>query len=136
MKWQAESSVGIEEIDNQHKELLRLFSAVEKAVIAGQGWSAIHFGLLEIKHFAQFHFSFEEALMRMYGFAEYEEHSELHRLLLKKMEIVEAESLRKQTRDEVVRFFREWLLDHIQGADRSYAKHILKCAKVIVPKTT
>ena len=32
MKWANEYSIGIEEIDSQHKELLALFSAVEDQV--------------------------------------------------------------------------------------------------------
>lgn len=134
MQWKPAYSVGIEEIDSQHKELLRLFSIVEEAAGDNQGWSAMHFGLLEVKRFAQFHFRFEEALMRLYGFADYENHAESHGQIVQKMEIVEGNVLRGEARNEVVRFFRDWLVAHIQGTDRSYAQHVLSGAKVVVAK--
>jgi hemerythrin len=134
MEWSADHSVGIEEIDRQHKELLRLFSIIKEAIANDQGWSAIHYGLVEVKRFAHFHFQFEEALMRLYGFAECAQHTATHEKMLHRLESTEHESLQESTKEEILRFFRDWLVDHIHGADRSYARHILEGAKVVVPR--
>jgi hemerythrin len=134
MEWSADHSVGIEEIDRQHKELLRLFALIKEAIATDQGWSAIHYGLVEVKRFALFHFQFEEALMRLYGFADCDRHAEAHDDMLRKLESTEHESLQDSTKEEILKFFRDWLVDHIQGADRSYARHILEGAKVVVPQ--
>ena len=48
MKWNEEYSLGIEEIDSQHKELLRLFSIVQDEVRTEQRWSSIHYSIVEI----------------------------------------------------------------------------------------
>jgi hemerythrin len=132
MEWSADHSVGIEEIDRQHKELLRLFALIKEAIATDQGWSAIHYGLVEVKRFALFHFQFEEALMRLYGFADCDRHAEAHGGTCKKCCILEStahESLQDSTKEEILKFFSDWLVDHIQGADRSYARHILEGAK-------
>lgn len=133
MEWRAEYSVGIVEIDSQHKELLRLFSCVEEAVVTRQGWSAIHYGLVEVRQFTQFHFKFEEALMRLYGYTDSAEHAEAHRKILREVVGIEQASVQKHAEEGVLTFFRNWLTDHIQGADRSYSDHILKGGKVVVP---
>ena len=131
MKWKDQYSVGIDEIDDQHKVLLRLFSIVQDAVATNQGWSAVHFAILETVQYAEFHFSFEEALMRLYGFPGYEEHSKAHRQILAQAEGLVGESLREGTRDDVATFFRNWLVSHMQESDRFYAKHILSGARVL-----
>lgn len=134
MQWSAAYSVGIEEIDNQHKELLRLFSIVENAVLMKQGWSTIHYGLIAVRDYAQFHFKFEEALMRLYGFPESAGHGKAHEQILKRAEVVERASLQTNTEEEVTRFFRDWLIEHIQGADRAYAQFILAGAPLVPPR--
>jgi hemerythrin len=134
MHWNSAYSVGIEEIDNQHRELLRLFSIVENAIQMKQGWSTVHYGLIEVRAFAKFHFKFEEALMRLYGFPDYAGHGEVHERILKRTEVVEHASLQVDAEDQVMKFFRDWLIDHIQGADRAYARHILAGAPLVTPK--
>jgi hemerythrin len=131
VKWKDEYSIGIDEIDSQHKQLLRLFSMLEEQVRDGQSWSGIHYSIVEMINFARFHFQFEEALMRLYGFADYEEHCAAHRNILVKADSVLGESLQNSTRDDVALFFRDWLVHHIQGDDQSYAQHILSGAKVV-----
>jgi len=134
MQWSDTYSVGIEEIDNQHKELLRLFSIVEHAVQMKQGWSTIHYGLIEVRAFAQFHFKFEEALMRLYGFPDTVDHGQAHERILKRTEVVERASLQIDAEEKVMNFFRDWLIDHIQGADRGYAQYILAGAILVPPR--
>lgn len=133
MEWNADNSVGIEEIDRQHRELFRLFGLIKEAIATDQGWSAIHYGLVEVKRFALFHFQFEEALMRLYGFPECTQHAEAHETMLQKLESTEHKSLQETTKEEILKFLRDWMVDHIQGADRSYARHILDGARVVVP---
>jgi len=133
MEWKADYSVGIEEIDRQHKELLRLFGVIKDAISADEGWSTIHFGLVEVKRFAHFHFEFEEALMRLYGFVGLDEHTATHQQMLHRLESTEHDSLQESTKEDILKLFRDWLLEHINGADRSYARHILAGASVVVP---
>jgi len=133
MEWRAEYSVGIEEIDKQHQELLRLFSCVEEAVVRNQGWSAIHYSLVEVRQFTEFHFKFEEALMRLYGYPGSAEHAEAHRQILGDVVDIEQASVRTDAKEGLLAFYRHWLITHIQDADRAYAEHIVNGGKVVVP---
>jgi long-subunit acyl-CoA synthetase (AMP-forming) len=68
MKWSDEYSVGIQEIDDQHKKLISMFAAVEESIVSAGSWSDIHYGLVTLKEFARSHFLLEQALMRMSGY--------------------------------------------------------------------
>lgn len=125
MCWREEYSIGIIEIDDQHKELIKRFKLVADAVTNRQGWSELHFAILGILRYAEFHFQFEEALMRLYGFPQIESHIQEHRRILQAAEAFIDESLRKVAPDDVAQFYQDWLATHIQNDDRHYAEHIL-----------
>lgn len=123
--WREEYSLGIPEIDDQHKELIKRFAAVEEAIATRLGWSELHFAILGILRYAEFHFQFEEALMRLFGFPQIERHIQEHRHILQAAEIFIDESLRKVALVDIALFYQNWLAAHIQGEDRLYAEYIL-----------
>ena len=131
MQWLAAYSVGIGEIDSQHKELLRLFGAVESTVKAKTNWSEVHLRIVEVRKYAEFHFHFEEALMRLYGYGKAAEHAGEHRKILDKVLQIERAVITETTGDDVIRFFRDWLVNHIKQSDRGYADLILGGAPVV-----
>lgn len=131
--WSDEYSVGIEEIDAQHKELIVRFAQVQQAIANRQGWSELHFAILGILRYADFHFQFEEALMRMYGYPKLADHIQEHRHILRAAETMIDESLREIALDDVAQFYQSWLATHIQEADRPYAEFILAGHPVVKP---
>ena len=74
MEWKNEYSVGILEIDDQHKLLLRSFTEIEESIRLGEGWSNTHYAILELNQLARMHFTFEEAIMHLFGYPETEAH--------------------------------------------------------------
>ena len=131
MEWQDEYSVGIREIDDQHKALLHDFSRIEAAIRTGQEWGRIHFCLLELKHRARSHFDFEAGLMRLYGYAGVAEHIEHHQHCLDELEELERQSADNQVGERTIEFLLTWLSEHILGIDRDYAEYILAGPPVI-----
>ncbi|MCK9381916.1 MAG: hemerythrin family protein [Sulfuritalea sp.] len=132
MEWQSTYSVGIEEIDNQHRELLGHFSTIGEAMVSKKSWSDVHFEIVKLKEFAHFHFRFEDALMSLYGCPQRERHNEIHVQFLREIESYERSSLRRQNDKEVMQLFTDWLVKHIQGDDRVYAHRIISGAKVVL----
>jgi hemerythrin len=133
MQWKDEYSLGIQEIDEQHKRLLTYFSRIEDAVNANKGWSDIHFAIVDLRAFSMIHFEFEEALMRLYGFGNYPDHIKGHLHYMKKLEDIERASLGSNAAGELVVLLREWLKVHILGEDRKYADYILSGASIVRP---
>ncbi|OIR15907.1 bacteriohemerythrin [mine drainage metagenome] len=131
MEWKDEYSVGILEIDDQHKLLLRSFTAIEESIRLDQGWSNTHYAILDLNQLARMHFTFEEAIMHMFGYPETEAHQNEHQQFFSRMASIERHSLKKSAEVEMVQFLRSWLTMHILGSDRGYAKHIFSGAQVV-----
>ena len=131
MHWRDEYSLGIVEIDSQHKQLIRSFGAIEDASRQGQRWSSIYFLIAELKDFARFHFACEEALMRLFGFPELRLHSAEHAHFFKFLAKIEKNSISQSIEKDLVEFLRVWMTKHIVGSDKGFARHILSGAAVV-----
>jgi hemerythrin len=109
MVWKKEFSVGIHEIDEQHKTLSNCIISLENAIVGRERWSAVHIAFANLADFARIHFSVEEALMRIL---------ELKRL--------KARALTADVSTEMVAFIRGWLDSHVVESDKRFALHFLK----------
>ena len=131
MKWKNEYSLGIQEIDAQHRLLLTSFAVIEEAIKLKQGWSNVHFSIVGLKELARMHFTFEEALMRLFAYPEAKEHRSDHEYFFARLAEIENNSLRNSTERELLDFLQEWLTNHILDTDAGYARHILSGASVV-----
>lgn len=131
MKWKNEYSLGIQEIDDQHRLLLSSFSVIEEAINLKQGWSNVHFSILGLKELASMHFTFEEALMRLFSYPEAKAHRGDHEYFFARLAEIENHSLRNSAERELLEFLREWLTSHILHTDADYARYILSGASVV-----
>ena len=86
LKWSNESSVGIETVDNEHRELIdvinELCDAVQKGHEREQTGQLLH-RLIEC---ARGHFTSEEAMLLATDYPELAEHTEQHQSLLVEVE--------------------------------------------------
>ena len=131
MEWKDEYSIGILEIDNQHKHMLHSFSVIETSIKLDQGWSKIHYAIVELTQLARMHFSFEEAMMRMYGYPGAEGHQKEHQHFFEIIDGIERLALKKLANVEMVKSLKDWLTMHMIGSDRGYAEHIFSGAPVV-----
>lgn len=131
MHWRNEYSLGIVEIDSQHKQLIYQFGAIEEAIRQGQSWSSIYFLVAELKDFARIHFTCEEALMRLFDFPDLRLHTAEHAHFSKVLAEIEMNSISKAIERELVEFLRVWMTKHIISSDRGFAQHVLSGAAVV-----
>lgn len=131
MQWKDEYSVEIKEIDSQHKELISLFDRITAAIDANRDWSEIHLRIIELRNFASFHFEFEEAMMRLYGYGDLKNHVEAHVEFFAKLSSIEKSTIIEDIKSETVNLLFEWLFSHILSTDQAYATYILNGAQVI-----
>lgn len=137
MQWDNTYSIGIDEIDNQHKLLIDYITLLQDAIACGGRWSDVHFPLIQLREFAEMHFRIEESLMSMSDYPDTANHLEAHREILRRLAGLERSSLEKMNvaADEAL-FLREWLFGHIMKADRDYARHFANGGKIIVRSDT
>ena len=125
MKWTKEFSVGIQEIDEQHKTLADCVTAIEHAVAGQERWLIVHSTLIRAADFARIHFAVEESLMRIHAYPRLEEHISEHRRFSKHLDELQHKALTVDVSEEMIVFIRGWLETHVPTHDKPYAAHFL-----------
>jgi hemerythrin len=118
--WSNMLSVGVSQIDAQHRVLVDLLNQLGDVVQGGvASWdqSAV---LAELVRYTNTHFRDEEALMLQNGYADLASHEQQHHDLVKAVtDMVARHAHGEQPKaEELVVFLRDWLTAHIMGSDR------------------
>ncbi len=122
--WREDMSVGVEEIDDQHKYLICLINTIEAGVNCHLEKKLFVEQLSQLEAYTHFHFDYEENLQIQSKFPHYESNKNEHKKLIQKLnEIVrelksgEDVILRAKDIGSLFEILREWLLDHILVED-------------------
>jgi hemerythrin-like metal-binding protein len=126
VEWSDEFSVGVEEIDNEHKTLLKLLNGLHRAVEAGGGQEALGKVLEGLIRYVSYHFSHEEEMFVRTKYPGYIRHRQQHQALTTTVAEIYTEfqsgadaTLPKQ----VLEFLKNWLYDHILESDRAFGNY-------------
>jgi hemerythrin len=130
MQWKDEYSVGITEIDDQHKGIIDLFSVINAAIEAREGWSDVFFKLEQLRDHARFHFALEESLMRMHSYSKHAEHVDQHKHFLDKLDQLQMTTLSRQVTMNTIHYLSNWYTDHMQTQDREFVSYLIDNGKV------
>lgn len=120
--WNENMSVGILQLDIQHKNLINMINNLYNAMSAGKGKEILPNILKEMSAYAVSHFSTEEKFMQQYGYPEYETHKKEHELFVKKVQEFNREFAKGNISItlNVANFLKTWLSNHIQNTDKKY----------------
>ncbi|MDR2208025.1 MAG: bacteriohemerythrin [Azoarcus sp.] len=123
LQWSDQFSVGIPEIDEQHKTLFDLINMIHTGILDHKGTAACVEVLNELVDYTRVHFGLEETLMRVSKYPEYEDHRGLHRELVSEVVVLQEKihSGKAAISFELLYFLRTWLTKHILGEDMKYA---------------
>lgn len=126
--WSNELSVGIEEIDEQHKVLVALLNEMNAATQERLGQDKAAEVLSKLIEYARIHFAVEESLMRILNYPAYEDHKMRHQNLMRNaLDLIQkAENGKLSVGIELQFFLKNWLTKHIQESDKRYTEHFLK----------
>ena len=124
--WGHVLSVGVDEIDEDHRKLVNVFNILNHAVTDGESSEYLAAVLEELVNCTVWHFSHEERLMLKYGYQELEEHKAEHQELIKSAKELQREILQtdKPVADEHVEFLERWLTEHILTADMRLGSYL------------
>ena len=126
--WEESYELGIELIDNQHKQLVDLINKLYQACLAGNATVASSFkdAMGHMVEYVRFHFGAEQDLMNRANYPNFGEHKKQHEVLIK--DILEAAKAYSEGKKFVphtfVRTLRDWVLGHIAVSDKAYSKYI------------
>jgi hemerythrin-like metal-binding protein len=117
--WDEILSVGVEEIDEDHRKLVHIFNILNHAVAEKASPEYLAATLDELLNCTVWHFSHEERLMLKHRYPEAMAHKEEHRDLIQSAKDLQQEILQsdKPIADEHIQFLERWLTEHILTAD-------------------
>ena len=123
LTWDEKWSVGISDIDAQHRRLFELFHSLCSLLDEGR-IGALGAVLDELEQYARTHFAAEEELMRAHRYPGLDLHRQAHRefnnhVLAFKRDLSSDRSIPITTGT----FLREWLIEHVIRDDQHFARH-------------
>ena len=120
-QWTDDLSVGVEEIDDQHKELIRRVNQLATAVLKKVGKNKIKSTLNYMNQYAEYHFLFEESYMAQYDYPGLGDHKNEHqrfKTVCRKLKSdFEKEGATENFALKLQMFLIDWLILHLQNYD-------------------
>ena len=117
--WKEEFSVGVAEVDFEHRELIELINSLHESARSGAGREVVIEALGEIYAQIASHFALEEKMMRVTRYPSFLEHKEDHETLLDDlrdiMDEVEDDGEYDETR--LSTDLERWFSDHFRTHD-------------------
>ena len=128
-EWKEEYNVGVEAIDNQHKELLGQINRLSETIGSGAGGEEITHALSFLDKYVNVHFQTEETLMEKRGYPFTTEHKNQHRIFYKcflnlKSEMDDASLDRVFLSFRTQIFLVDWLINHSTKTDKHLGKFL------------
>jgi len=128
VEWQESLSIGVLEVDIQHKLLFEKFNAFLGACETEMSADGIYRLFWFLEAYAITHFNEEEKLMQRVGYPDYLRHREKHQSFA-----VEVAKLKERLKNEgatpplvssMTIFITNWLVDHISNTDRAIGRFV------------
>ena len=124
LTWEQKHSVGVKELDDQHKKLFAIVTKLFDAMSASRDLEELNAILKEMDNYAHYHFATEEKYFDQFDFADKIPHIAQHRAFDKKAEdFIKMNELGNPTLSfAVLDFLEDWWLGHINNVDKQYTK--------------
>jgi len=122
MPWSKKLMVGINLIDEQHMELVKMINELHRAMKMKKGAKESSRILENLANYTVYHFGSEEELFEKYKYPERHAHKEFHdNLVAKVLEFkVEFEKGKASLSMDLMTFLTDWLRNHILKTDKEY----------------
>jgi len=124
IKWKDDFKIGIDEIDEQHKQIFRIANEAYELLkdeFAIDKYDRIAELLEELKDYAKFHFSFEESYMQSKNYRGYFSHKLAHDSFVDKVnsyDLDEVDENQDQYILEILEFVVNWISQHSLVTDK------------------
>ena len=124
LEWEAEYSVGVELIDNQHKKMFETINALIDSIDNFPTQEKLNDIIQRLIAYKKFHFSTEEKYFDEFDYEFTEEHKAKHEEFSKKVDEIVASGKEDvlSLAFSLVDFLEDWLIHHILKEDQKYVK--------------
>lgn len=128
LQWTPDLAVGVEKIDDQHKELFQRINQLLEACNQGRGKEALTQVMDFLGDYIVLHFSDEEALQRQHKYPDYAAHRALHEKFVADYRLLygqlAADGATARLVIQLNRVVVDWLVQHINKVDKVMAAYV------------
>ena len=124
LKWKDEYSIGIKEIDEQHKQIFAIGNSAYELLkndLGSDKYSKIVQVVEDLRQYTKYHFKWEENYMLQIKYKDYDNQKIEHDKFIKKINSYDLNKIH-QNQDKYIEnllfFILDWTLDHILQKDR------------------
>jgi len=127
IEWNNKMSVGVEEIDVQHKKLVEIINDLHDALKNNSYAEVLKPIFVELVEYTKTHFSTEEAIMEKAGYEDLENHKKQHQRFVAKMERMKNRCYqgKEEISVELSSFLSSWMIGHILHSDKEYSDTVV-----------
>ena len=128
MPWSAKLETGIDDIDAQHRELVRLVNLLHRGMRLQKGTDEVGAVLNDLAEYTVNHFKFEEDLFETHEYPETNAHKKIHEDLVGQVTAFQSEfkTGKATVSMDLMDFLKDWLNNHILKTDMAYAPYIIQ----------
>lgn len=130
LRWDDTKILGIEDIDDQHKEIFTRFELVSNAFQSGRGMEALQELIPFLEEYVQVHFSLEDRYMLKYSYPKIEaqrlEHTELVKDVKAMHECMQQGGASRELAARAFGNMIRWLIHHTSTQDREMTTYIIE----------
>jgi hemerythrin len=127
MTWTEKLSVGVGVLDEDHKRLVAMVNELYDSMQAGHGKETLGRILNDLVQYTKVHFDREEKFFAQTGYPASAAHKQEHDALTQQVLEVQQKYMSGASAAlsiDVLRFLKNWLINHIQGSDQKYRPHL------------
>ncbi len=131
--WDKHYELGIQSIDNQHKELVRIAGELSTLLTEAAEEDDIYDEMVrlieELRDYTTVHFEFEEALFEKHGYPHAEEHALEHSRLIEEingLDLLAVDEDQVAYGKKILNMLITWVFKHISGSDFKYRDYLME----------
>ena len=124
IQWEEKYSVGVKEIDEQHKRFIDILNSLYAAVYASETREKLEEILVNLIKYKNNHFETEEKYFDLYDYENSDEHKKEHQEITKRINefYKQFKEKRADITLELMDFLENWLVDHVDQQDQKYVE--------------
>lgn len=117
-----------DELDRQHQELIRQYNSLHESMVNGSLEDAVKekdITLEQMVSYATQHFHAEEQFLKRIDYPDLERHCQIHHEFRDKVKYLQQDLAENRMilGTALMKFLRNWIIDHIAEEDKKYANH-------------
>jgi hemerythrin len=131
LQWKDSYSVNVQVIDDQHKQLFaiagKLMDLIKSSSEEEDRYEEIREVLNELKNYTEYHFDYEEQLLRRNGYDIVDDHKVQHEEFIGKLSDLQKQDIyikQKNAMMNILTFLIDWISEHIVKEDIMYGKFL------------